>query len=55
MDEDAAESGSRKDPPKRLLKSRSAKATLTGFFYERPVGRTHLRVKVPYEPGRGNR
>jgi hypothetical protein len=26
-----------------------------GFCFVRPAGRTHLRVKVPYEPGRGNR
>ena len=26
-----------------------------GFVFVRPAGRTHLRVKVPYEPGRGNR
>ena len=24
-------------------------------FHVRPAGRIHLRVKVPYDPGRGNR
>jgi hypothetical protein len=23
------------------------------LFFVRPAGRTHLRVKVPYDPGRG--
>ena len=27
---------------------------IQGFFYVRPAGRTHLRVQVPYRPGRGN-
>jgi len=25
------------------------------FCFVRPAGRIHLRVQVPYEPGRGNR
>jgi len=25
------------------------------LFFVRPAGRTHLEVKVLYEPGRGNR
>jgi len=36
-------------------KSRPGREFPTGFFYVSPAGRAHLRVKVSYESGRGNR
>ena len=37
------------------LRQKTANAPQGAFSFVRPAGRTHLEVKVLYEPGRGNR